>query len=58
MVSLYEWKSYLPGSVMSVLAISAGLLTFLLPETRDKPLPMTFTEADRLYGSYVSGSKI
>ena len=55
---LYEWKSYLPGSVMSVLAISAGLLTFLLPETRDKPLPMTFAEADRLHGNYISGSKI
>ena len=50
-LSLAGLASWLPGSIFSVLGVSAGLLTFLLPETNGNPLLTTVKETEEVYFS-------
>lgn len=43
-----NYSKFLPLGVFGVLALVAGGLAFLLPETKGRPLPVTVEEAENL----------
>ena len=53
---LYDKVSWLPGSLFGGIAVIAAILTLMLPETRGKPLIMTFEDAQNLYDDREIGS--
>ena len=53
---LYDKVSWLPGSLFGGIAVIAAVLTLMLPETRGKPLIMTFEDAHNLYNGREIGS--
>jgi len=48
-ISLSKVRSWLPGGVFGFFGVSAGVLTFLLPETRGMPLMLSMSETYRHY---------
>ncbi|CAD6197049.1 unnamed protein product [Caenorhabditis auriculariae] len=46
-VKLGDYMKILPLLVMGLMALSAGVLAFLLPETLGEPLPMSIEDAER-----------
>ncbi|XP_071798957.1 organic cation transporter protein-like [Asterias amurensis] len=47
-IYLEEYSSYLPLNIFGGLCLIAGVLVPLLPETRNKPLPETMEDAEKL----------
>ena len=52
-----EVSPYLPLNVFGIISIVSGLLTFLLPETRNVPLPETLEEGEMLGKTIIPPSK-
>lgn len=50
-LSLQGLVSWLPGVIFSILAVSAGIFSFWLPETRGQPMLTTIQETEKLYFS-------
>jgi len=48
-LGLYAFRNWLPGTLFGLMGITAGLMTFKLPETRGHPMLMTFEQAQELY---------
>ena len=41
----------MPLSILGAISIAAGLISILLPETRNRPLPETIEDGARLYAA-------
>lgn len=50
-ISLYGFQSWLPGVLLTLLGLGAGLCSLKFPETYNKEMPNTFEDAQNLYNS-------
>ena len=45
--ALAEISPIIPTLIFGVMAITSGILTFLLPETKDRPMPATIDDVEK-----------